>query len=387
MLKEPSVTTQLSHRPRSIVFLGTAHDNGGTSILASNLARAMRARGHHVEEWYLFGSDGDLPPGARVFARAKRSHSPVVLISLFLSVIAALRQSKPDVLFGLQPFSNLLVGVAGAIAGIRNRVPTYHGPRAFVTPSLMALDDGVYRLGLYTQMIACANTVAETYGRDDMGVVVNGHDVPTTFSRPEARAALGLPADGLILGQIGRLSQQKNQSFSLDLIRKLPQAVLVLLGIGPDEAALRSQIEAAGIADRVRIVPAIAHGRIGLFYSAIDLALFPSRYEGLSLAAIEAIHAGVTSLCTDIASFRELFAASPLLTAQLLLPEGDRAAWVARIGDILTDQALRNDIGNELARLSPAYGFEVMAEQYLRLLDRWDVSPRRAIREAVQTGL
>ena len=381
------MTAQLSNRPRSIVFLGTAHDNGGTSILASNLAKAMRARDHHVEEWYLFGSDGDLPAGARVFVSAKRSHSPVLLMSLFFRVVAALRQSKPDVLFGLQPYSNLLVGVAGRIAGIRNRIPTYHGPRAFVTPSLMALDDIVHWLGLYTQMVGCANSVVETYGRDDMAVVVNGHDVPHAFSRAEARATLGLPADGLILGQIGRLSHQKNQSFSLELMQRLPEATLVLLGIGPDEALLKSQIETAGVAERVRIVPAIAHGRVGLFYSAIDLVLFPSRYEGLSLAAIEAIHAGVPSLCTDIPSFREMFAASPLLTAKLLLPAGDRSAWVARMRNILEDQELRRQIGSELARLSPAYGFEAMAEQYLRLIDQWDVPSGRPVRAAVQTGL
>ncbi len=378
---------QLSNRPRSIVFLGTAHDNGGTSILASNLAKSMRARGHHVEEWYLFGSDGDMPAGTRVFVPAKRSRSPTLLISLFFHVLAALRRSKPDVLFGLQPYSNLLVGVAGRIAGVRNRIPTYHGPRAFVTPSLMALDDVVYGLGLYTQMISCANNVAVTYHRDDMAVVVNGHDVPHAFSRAEARAALGLPAEALILGQIGRLSHQKNQSFSLDLIQRMPEAVMVLLGIGPDEGLLKSQIEAAGLAQRVHIVPAITHGRIGLFYSAIDLALFPSRYEGLSLAGIEAIHAGVPSLCSDIPSFREMFAASPLLTTQLLLPEGDHAAWIARIRNILTDQALREEIGSELKRLSPAYGFDVMAEQYLRLIDQWDAPSPRPVRAAVQTGL
>ncbi len=379
--------SKLSHRPRSIVFLGTAHDNGGTSILAGNLARAMRARGHHVEEWYLFGSDGDMPAGTRVFEPAKRSRSPLLLTALFCRVVAALRERKPDVLFGLQPYSNLLVGVAGRIAGIRDRVPTYHGPRAFVTPSLMALDDIVHWLGLYTQMVGCAHSVVETYGRDDMAVVVNGHDIPQAFSRAEARAALGLPADGLLLGQIGRLSHQKNQSFSLELIRRMPEATLVLLGIGPDEAALKSQIGAAGLADRVHIVPAIAHGRIGLFYSAIDLVLFPSRYEGLSLAGIEAIHAGMPALCTDIPSFREMFAASPLLTAQLLLPEGDRAAWIARIRDILADQELRREIGSELARLSPAFSFDVMAEQYLRLIDQWDTPPHRPIRAAVQTGL
>ncbi len=78
-----AVISKLSHRPRSIVFLGTAHDNGGTSILASNLARAMRTRGHHVEEWYLFGSDGDMPVGSRVFEPTQRSHSPLVLTALF----------------------------------------------------------------------------------------------------------------------------------------------------------------------------------------------------------------------------------------------------------------------------------------------------------------
>jgi glycosyltransferase involved in cell wall biosynthesis len=381
------VISNLSHRPRSIVFLGTAHDNGGTSILAGNLARAMRARGHHVEEWYLFGSDGDMPVGTRVFEPAKRSRSPLLLAALFFRVVAALRERKPDVLFGLQPYSNLLVGVAGRIAGIRNRIPTYHGPRTFVTPSLMALDDIVHWLGLYRQMIACANNVAATYHRNDMAVVVNGHDVPKVFSRAEARTALGLPPDAVILGQIGRLSHQKNQSFSLDLLQRLPEAVLVLLGIGPDEASLKSQIQAAGLTQRVHIVPAIAHGRIGLFYSAIDLALFPSRYEGLSLAGIEAIHAGMPALCSDIPSFREMFAASPLLTAQLLLPEGDHAAWIAHIRDILANQELRKGIGSELARLSPAYGFEVMAEQYLRLIDQWDAPPHRPVRAAVQTGL
>jgi glycosyltransferase involved in cell wall biosynthesis len=379
------VTIHRSHKPRSIVFLGTAHDNGGTSILASNLAAAMRAHGHHVEEWYLFGSDGDLPAGARVFVPAQRSRSPVVLVPLIARVVAALRQYRPDVLFGLQPFSNLLVGVAGSLAGIRHRVPTYHGPREWVTPAFVKIDSLVNALGFYTQMVACADSVAETFSRKDMVVVVNGHDVPKKFSRAEARAALDLPPDGLVLGQIGRLSFQKNQSFSLELLRGLPEAKLLLLGIGPDQAALRSQINDTSLADRVRIIPAIPHDRIGLVYSAVDLVLFPSRFEGLSLAAIEAIHAGVPSLCTDIASFREMFAVSPLLTAKLLLPASDHAAWVARIRDILDDQELRNRIAAELARLSPVYSFGVMAEKYLRLVDGWHLPPPGPMHAAVHT--
>jgi glycosyltransferase involved in cell wall biosynthesis len=371
------VISKLSNRPQSIVFLGSAHDNGGTSILASGLAEAMRKRGHRVEEWYLFGSQGDAPASARIFEAGPRSRSPLVLLRLFVRLIRALRQRKPDVLFGLQPLSNVLVGVAGFLAGIPHRVPTYHGPREWVNRLFVTLDEIAYRLSLYTQMVACANSVARSHDRADMTVVINGHDVPKLVPRAEARAALGLPADGVMLGQIGRLSHQKNQDFSIALLQRLPQAFLVLVGIGPDEAELKAHIAAAGVAGRVHIVPAIAHDRIGLFYSAVDMVLFPSRYEGLSLAAIEAIHAGVPPLCSDIPSFREMFAASPLLAATLLSPTSDPPPWLEHIGKLLEDQDLRRQIVGELARLSPTYSFDAMAEQYLRLIEQWDTPPRK----------
>jgi len=365
----------------SIVFLGSAHDNGGTSILATGLAEAMR--GHEVEEWYLFGSRGDAPASARIFEGGPRSRSPIVLLRLLGRLFIALRERNPDVVIGLQPLSNILTGVVGLLAGVRHRVPTYHGPKPWVTPHFAVLDDIVYRLGFYTRMIACANSVAESFGRDDMTVVVNGHDVPQKFPPAEARAALGLPGDARVLGQIGRLSYQKNQSFSIELLQRLPDMHLLLVGIGPDEATLKAQIAAAGLTDRVHIVPAVAHDRIGLFYSAVDLVLFPSRYEGLSLAAIEAIHAGVPALCSDIPSFREMFAAAPLLAGTLLVPADDPQAWLGRIGKFFEDEALRRQVAGELARLSPGYSFETMADQYLRLIEQGDAPPQKALSKAV----
>jgi glycosyltransferase involved in cell wall biosynthesis len=369
------MTVQLSNRPRSIVFLGTAHDNGGSSILASNLAEAMRLAGHHVEEWYLFGSNlADMPAGARVFHNGPRSSSPFSLAALCARLIAQLRAHKPDAVFGLQSLSNLLAGVGGRIAGTRNRVPTYHLEHERQNPALMIVDAIVSRLGCYTHMIACGENVAESYTRNStayapMSVVANGQRIPKKYPRAEARATLGLPAQGIVIGQLGRLYYQKNQSFSLDLLQQLPEALLALVGVGPDEASLMSKIKAAGLEDRTRIIPSIARERIGLFYSAVDLVLFPSLFEGLSLAAIEAIHAGVPLLCSDIPSFREMFAASPLLTEKLVLPTTDRSAWLTRIGELLTDRELRSQIVIELARLSPTYAFETMAQQYLRLVD------------------
>jgi glycosyltransferase involved in cell wall biosynthesis len=370
------MTAHLSNRPRSIVFLGTAHDNGGSSILAGNLAEAMRADGHHVEEWYLFGSKpAQMPRGARVFLDGPRVYSPLTLAALFMRLIAAFRTRRPDAIFGLQSLANLIAGICGRIAGVRNRVATFHNPRERQNPTLMRIDRIAARLGFYTRMVACAETVAETYTGGDAAysqrivVIANGQKKPRPYPRAQARAALGLPIEGIVIGQIGRFDYQKNQSFTLALLKDMPNVTLVLVGSGPDEAAVTTAIATAGLKNRVHVVRAIDHARIGIFYAAVDVVLFPSRFEGLSLAAIEAIHAGVPPVCSDIPSFREMFRASALLTEKLIVPLEDRDGWLAGIRAVLSDKALRERVVAELTRLSPHFSFDRMARRYLAVLD------------------
>jgi len=211
-------------RSRSIVFLGTAHDNGGSSVLASTLAASMRAEGHRVEEWYLFGSNAELPPGARVFVSQRRTRSPFTLAGLFMRVVLALRAAKPDAVFGLQPLSNLLAAFAGTAAGVRARIGTHHLPYDQFNPVLMKLDALAGWTGLYTHLVGCAESVADTYRRNGvvymrrLKVIANGHKQPVLKDRAAARAAFALPARGAVLGQLGRLYHQKNQRFSIGQI-------------------------------------------------------------------------------------------------------------------------------------------------------------------------
>jgi glycosyltransferase involved in cell wall biosynthesis len=373
--REAGGTAATPLHPRTIVFLGTAHDGGGSSVLASTLASAMRAEGHHVEEWYLFGSYADASPGARVFLNQRRSRSPVTLAVLFARVVRALRSLKPDAVFGLQPLSNLLAAAAGALTGVRHRVGTHHLPCDQFNPVLMNLDGAAGRLGLYTDLVACGQSVADTYRHNGeaymrrLRVIPNGHRKPVAAERAAARAAFGLPSTGAVLGQLGRLYHQKNQRFSIGLLRDLSDTSLLMIGSGPDENMVRAEVASRGYEDRVRLDLHIDHSRIGEFYSAIDAVLFPSSFEGLSLAAIEAIHAGVPLICSDIPSFREMFRDSPFLTGQLIVPLGDREAWLERVRAILGDEALRAQIVVELRRLSPRYAFETMSAKYLALLD------------------
>ncbi len=294
---------------------------------------------------------------------------------LLWRVVRALRVRKPDAVIGLQPLSNLIAGAGGRLAGVSKRIATLHNPAAEFRPSLMRFDRMFGKLGLYTQIVACSSSVAETFQhngpryRERLAVIRNGHAAPALIERRRARAELGLPLEGVLLGQIGRISAQKNQDFSVGLLSDVPNAHLLLVGSGSDERAVKATIAANGLSDRAHLRPAIDHSRIGDFYSAVDLVLFPSRFEGLSLAAIEAVHAGVPLLCSDIPSFRELFAGHPLLMSTLLLPLSDRSAWLARIHTLLDDSALRNQIVAELTALSPSYAFGRMADDYVRLIE------------------
>jgi len=200
-------------------------------------------------------------------------------------------------------------------------------------------------------------------------VIPNGHRKPVMIDRAKARAEFKLPVEGPVLGQLGRLYHQKNQCFSIGLLRDLLAASLLMVGTGPDETVVRFAITAGGFERRTRLVLSLAHDRIGDFYSAIDVALFPSSFEGLSLAAIEAIHAGVPLVCSDIPSFREMFRNSPFLTETVLVPLGDREAWLERVRTILSDETLRLRLVAELRRLSPSYAFKTMATKYLSVID------------------
>jgi glycosyltransferase involved in cell wall biosynthesis len=363
-----------SIRPRSIVFLGTSHDNGGSSILAGELAETMRAAGHDVEEWYLFGPRlAGMHASARVFNDGPRVRSFGSIVALFVRLILEFRARRPDAIFGLQSLANLIAGIGGRIAGIRNRIPTYHIPSEHQDSILMRLDRIAGWLGFYTRMIACAKCVAETYRgaayARRLVVVANGQKKPRAFPRADARNELGLPSNGVVIGQIGRLCYQKNQMFTLDLLKDLPDVMLLLVGTGPDSAALGTKIADAGLQDRVRIVSAIDYERIGLFYAAVDVVVFPSHFEGLSLSAIEAIHAGVPLLCSDIPSFREMFHASVPLSQKLIVPLADRRGWLAGILAMVSDVALRSRVTTELAHLAPNFLFDHMSEQYLAALD------------------
>ncbi len=117
------------------------------------------------------------------------------------------------------------------------------------------------------------------------------------------RAELGLPANGLVIGHVGRFHQQKNHAFLLEVFaevaRREPRAHLLLVGDGPLRPAIERQAQDLGLAGRVTFT-GVRDDVPRLMLGAMDLFLFPSLYEGLGIVLVEAQAVGLPCAISDV---------------------------------------------------------------------------------------
>lgn len=155
--------------------------------------------------------------------------------------------------------------------------------------------------GLFaTERFACGEAAGRwLYGgkRFDAGgvtVIPNAIDTARYAYDEEARrrlrAQMGIPQDAYVLGHVGRFMYQKNHRMLLaifaELLKRRPDALLLLVGEGELEASLRARVKETGLADRV--IFAGVRRDADKLYSAMDAFCLPSFYEGMPLVAWEA---------------------------------------------------------------------------------------------------
>lgn len=184
------------------------------------------------------------------------------------------------------------------------------------------------------------------YPLDRITVIRNGVDLGRfqSVSRDDARRALGLPADALLVGTAGRLVPVKDQQNLLNAFQILAAAGAsftgVLAGDGPLRAGLEAQAASLGIGERVRF---LGHQPdVERVFAALDVFVLPSRSEGLSNTILEAMASGRPVVATRVGGADELVEDG--LTGTLV-PPGDPDALASAIHRVLRDTALRDKMG------------------------------------------
>jgi glycosyltransferase involved in cell wall biosynthesis len=120
--------------------------------------------------------------------------------------------------------------------------------------------------------------------------------------RVNIRKELGINENSFVVGHIGRMDPPKNHFFLVDVFAEIkrmhPNSKLVLVGMGSLKEQLAEKIEKVGLADSV-IMTGIRQD-IPQLLSIMDIFIFPSIFEGLGIAAVEAQANGLPTLCSDV---------------------------------------------------------------------------------------
>jgi glycosyltransferase involved in cell wall biosynthesis/GT2 family glycosyltransferase len=183
---------------------------------------------------------------------------------------------------------------------------------------------------------------------------------PSPCVAAATRLRYGVPAGSLVLGSVGRLSEQKRPGEIIGLLARLRQEFsnlyLLLVGVGPLDAALRDQVSAAGLAPYVIFAGFVAD--VERIFPALDVHLLLSRNEGFGIATIEAMACGVPTVATDVPGSADILRDSQ---AGLLVTLDSAAAAVAAL---LRDPRRRHEMGRVARAVAIArYANEVVAAQ------------------------
>lgn len=204
--------------------------------------------------------------------------------------------------------------------------------------------------------------------RRPVAIVPNGADTRAFRPRPaaDARARLGLPAEGPIVSYVGKLVPRKGVDTlveAMGLLARRPQGapLLVAAGIGEMRDGLERQAAELGVADRIRFAGKVAHDDVGWWMAAGDVFVLPSLSEGLPTVVCEAMNCGRPVVATAVDGTPEIVRDG---TTGLLVPPGDAPALAAALARLLDDPALARRMGEEALRIGQAeYTWEANARR------------------------
>lgn len=310
---------------------------GGGERVLWHLARGMRVRGHDVRI-VVPRTTADRPPvsevdGIRIIRYDDRFHS---FSTLYLASIALARRAirrlvdtwAPDVVHANQALSAL--GALGA--GVGRLYYTFYGPwhlefltevtnrrempplkrltRGLWAPAKAAVAAGYERRALRrSHRLVVLSTfsvrqLAEVHGMrpGNVALIPGGVDLDLfrpSRSRADARAALGLAADGPLLFTVRRLVPRMGLERLVEAMVALPGVRLVIAGTGWLRPRLEARARAAGVHDRVRFVGFVPDEVLPTYYQAADLVALPSvALEGFGLITLEALACGTPVVAT-----------------------------------------------------------------------------------------
>lgn len=200
---------------------------------------------------------------------------------------------------------------------------------------------------------------------DRVHLIRNAWDGKGTFmDRTAARQSLGVPADGVRIGWVGRLSREKGPDITLEAFARIDsdRITLSMLGDGSEIGRLRARATDLGVADRVTwhgTVPAAAS-----VFRAFDVFVLSSRTEGTPMVLFEAMAAGVPIVASAVGGVPDVVSDAEAI----LVSPNDPVALAAAVYDALSKPMVAQErVRAGLQRLTNDFSAIPWLERYEEL--------------------
>jgi len=311
------------NRPVNVLILLNSLAPYGAETFVLNFCRHVDRSRFEVSVAYLGGAK-DLSPsfenmGVTVhnLSSARYSaRSPLGRGASVLNLYSLLRTNKFDILQAHIAYSTVVARAVGRAARVPVIVTTEQSP--YRDPDypgwLRHAMDATYKWGDGHVFISQAvrESCRAVFPSIEGPVITNGIDAEdiaqiAAKSRTQVRRDLGLDDSTFAFGQVARLTQRKGQIDAIEALARVvpdfPNTNLFFVGAGRDEAALKDAVSRHGLSNQIHFLGQRldVHRVLGGF----DACLHPAHHEGLGIAVLEAMAAGLPTIAARVGGIPE----------------------------------------------------------------------------------
>ncbi len=296
-------------------------NSGGNGAFALVLYLYSFLKNEFIFDYFTMGKFNEddiykniIADGGKCFSANLRSNKLVGHIKLPFVFYRYLKNNNYDIvhIHSEVAYKQFLYAISAKLAGVRKIIIHSHSSSIDGdNKELKFISHKIFRFFvnvLGDEFLACSEAAAswmfskETLNSSHFRLLHNGI-APYSYKfseekRKEKRIELGI-SDKVVLGHVGALKKVKNQGRIIDIIKDIndERYVLLLIGDGEDKVKLASKARELGIDNQVMFLG--GRSDVADLLQAIDVLVFPSLFEGIPMALIEAQAVGIPIVASD----------------------------------------------------------------------------------------